>query len=676
MRAGLAVLEAIDELNARRRVARSVGAGRREHRRGSRLARRAAGARRGRWWRAMLSTPPPGSSRRRRWTGSRSERAPSGRPGGCSSTSRSTRSTRRARREPVAVWRASRPTARFGSDVIRSMTTPLVGRELDFTLLRGTFDKAAGDRSAQLVTVVGEPGVGKCASWRSCSPTSTPCTSWSPGGRAAACPTGKGSRSGRWARSEGARRDLRVRPAEVATEKLEAILPESEDRPWLRARLLPLLGIEPAPAAQEEPFTAWRRFLEAVAERAPAVLVFEDVHWADDALLDFVEHLADWARGVPLLFICTARPELYETRPAWGAGLANQTAIHLSPLSDDDTARLVSALLERAVLPAETERLLLERAGGNPLYAEEFVRMLRDRGLLGESVPGTRGGSVPDSLQALIAARLDTLSQDRKALLQDAAVMGKVFWAGSVCGDGRPRSGRSRAGIARAGAQGAGTAVPPLVDGRRGGVRLLASARPRRHLRADPARRPRRQASGRAAGWRQRPASMSRCSPTTPARRSLLPRRRETPTSSPIRPGRAATPCSPVSARSASIPARPSSCWTWRSLTPEEDPSFPFSFCAGPTRPVRPVVSARPSLHSSRRSSASMLSETGPHRAGVAARFGHPLEPRRAVLGHDPACRTSGQLAHRPRPRVGRRSDRRRERPFPQGHVRGGCRDG
>jgi class 3 adenylate cyclase/tetratricopeptide (TPR) repeat protein len=328
--------------------------------------------------------------------------------------------------EPVAVWRALRPTARFGSDVIRSMTTPLVGRELDFTLLRGTFDKAVAERSAQLVTVAGEPGVGKSrlvaelfahtdgleelVTWRQgrCLPYGEAITFWALGEIVKA-------HAGIFESD----------PPDVATAKLDAALPESDDLPWLRARLLPLLGIDAGePAAQEELFTAWRRFLESVAERAPLVLVVEDIHWADAALLAFLEHLADWAQGVALLVVCTARPELYETHPAWGTGLRNHMAINLSPLSDTDTAKLVSALLQQTVLPAETQQLLLERASGNPLYAEEFVRVLRERGV--------EGVQMPESIHALIAARLDTLPAERKMLLQDAAVLGKVFWAGAV----------------------------------------------------------------------------------------------------------------------------------------------------------------------------------------------------------------------------------------------------
>ena len=338
--------------------------------------------------------------------------------------------------EPVAVWRVLRSTARFGSDVIRSMTTPLVGRELDLNLLRGSFDKVVADRSVQLVSVVGEPGVGKSrlvAALFAHVHSGDLLVRW----RQSRClPYGEGITF--WALGEILKAHAGVFETdspEVATGKLEAVLPESEERPWLRARLLPLLGVDAGEVAgQEELFTAWRKFLESVAEQDPLVMVVEDIHWAEPALLAFLEHLADWAQGVPLLIVCTARPELYETHAAWGTGLRNHTAINLSPLSDTDTAKLVAALLEQAVLPAETQKLLLERAGGNPLYAEEFVRMLKDRNMLDQHGTLRSDAEVPfpDSIQALIGARLDTLPQERKALLQDAAVMGKVFWAGAT----------------------------------------------------------------------------------------------------------------------------------------------------------------------------------------------------------------------------------------------------
>jgi class 3 adenylate cyclase/tetratricopeptide (TPR) repeat protein len=338
--------------------------------------------------------------------------------------------------EPVAIWRALTPVARFGSDVIRSLTTPLVGRETDLTLMRSLFDKVAAGPEVQLVTLVGEPGVGKSrlvAELFAYIDERPELIAWRQG---RCLPYGDGITF--WALGEIVKAHAGIYEsdsAEQAAAKLDALLPETDERPWFRASLLPLVGIESGQLpSREESFPAWRRFLERIAEEGPLVLVVEDVHWADEALLAFLEHLTDWAQGVPLLVVCTARPELYERHPSWGAGLANQTAIRLGPLSNTDTAKLVSALLEQVVLPAETQQLLLERAGGNPLYAEEFVRMLRDRGLLDER-GGLKGGAnvpFPDSIQALIAARLDTLPADRKQLLQDAAVMGKVFWAGSL----------------------------------------------------------------------------------------------------------------------------------------------------------------------------------------------------------------------------------------------------
>ena len=172
-------------------------------------------------------------------------------------------------------------------------------------------------------------------------------------------------------------------------------------------------------------FGAWQRFIESIAGRGPLVLLFEDLHWADDALLEFVERLVDWSSGLPILVLCTGRPELYESHPAWGGGKRNSTTVALSPLSQEETARLVSALLEAAVLPAETQAALLDKAGGNPLYAEEYARLFLELGSA-DDLP------LPDTVQGLIAARLDTLPPDRKALLQDAAVIGKVFWAGAL----------------------------------------------------------------------------------------------------------------------------------------------------------------------------------------------------------------------------------------------------
>ncbi|HEU0245691.1 MAG TPA: adenylate/guanylate cyclase domain-containing protein [Gaiellaceae bacterium] len=337
--------------------------------------------------------------------------------------------------EPLAVFRPLAPRARFGADVLRTHTTPLVGRELEKPLLIGTFERSAKQRSCQLVTIVGEPGVGKtrlCAELSHYLDERPGLVRWRQG---RCLPYGEGIAF--WALGEIVKAECGILESDspqVAEAKLERALPEDDpDRAWLKARLAPLVGAPAEPAAQEESFAAWRRFCESLAAQGPTVLVFEDLHWADESLLSFLEHLADWAEGVPLLVLCSARPELYEQHPTFGANARNAQRINLAPLTEEETARLIASLLERAVLPAETQQALLERAGGNPLYAEEFVRLFADRGEPGEV-------EVPDTVQALIAARLDTLSQERKTLLQDAAVLGKVFWAGALAemGDREP----------------------------------------------------------------------------------------------------------------------------------------------------------------------------------------------------------------------------------------------
>jgi class 3 adenylate cyclase/tetratricopeptide (TPR) repeat protein len=336
--------------------------------------------------------------------------------------------TVKGKSDPLAIYRPLAARARFGSDITRTHSTPLVGRELEKPLLIGTFERAAQQQSCQLVTVVGEPGVGKsrlCMELFAYVEERPDLVTWRQG---RCLPYGEGIAF--WALGEIVKAECGILESdspEEARAKLERAVPEdAQDRAWLLARLSPLVGAGGEAASQEESFTAWRRFLEGLAGSGPCVLVFEDLHWADPALLAFLEHLADWAEGVPLLVLCSARPELYEQHPGWVGGLRNATTINLAPLSDQETAQLVSALLGRAVLSIETQQALLERAGGNPLYAEEFVRLLTDRGELGEEM------EVPESVQALIAARLDTLSPERKGLLQDAAVMGKVFWVGAL----------------------------------------------------------------------------------------------------------------------------------------------------------------------------------------------------------------------------------------------------
>jgi class 3 adenylate cyclase len=270
--------------------------------------------------------------------------------------------------EPVRVFQAKAARARFGTDLTRTHHTPFVGREIDLALLKGIFDKTVAASSVQLVTVVGEPGLGKSrlvAEFFAYIGARPEFTTWRQG---RCLPYGEGITF--WALGEILKAHagiLESDPPAVAHAKLAAVLPEGEEREWFRQRLLPLLGIEATSSAErEELFTAWRRFLERIAEERSTVLVFEDLHWADESMLAFLEHLADLAEGVPLLLIGTARPELYERHRDYGTRLRNATPINLAPLSQEETARLVSALLESTVIPAELQQPILERAGGNP----------------------------------------------------------------------------------------------------------------------------------------------------------------------------------------------------------------------------------------------------------------------------------------------------------------------
>jgi class 3 adenylate cyclase/tetratricopeptide (TPR) repeat protein len=341
--------------------------------------------------------------------------------------------------EPVEVFQALAPRGRLGTDLSRSLAAPMVGRQIDLGIVTGAFQKAVQESIVQLVVVAGEPGVGKSrlvAELASFVDSLPELVRWRQG---RCLPYGDGITF--WALGEIVKAEaeiLETDPPDVAAAKIDAVIPENApDAPWLRARLRPLAGLPAPEAGLAENFAAWRAFVELLAETRPSVLVFEDLHWADEALLEFVEQLADDAEEVPLLVVATARPELHERAVAWAASARNVARVNLRALTAAETERLISTLLGTAVLPAEVQQAILDRAGGNPLYAEEFVRLLKDQGILrqagtGWSIDTDAEIPVPPGVHGLIAARLDTLSPGRKRLLQDAAVVGKVFWAGAV----------------------------------------------------------------------------------------------------------------------------------------------------------------------------------------------------------------------------------------------------
>jgi class 3 adenylate cyclase/tetratricopeptide (TPR) repeat protein len=359
--------------------------------------------------------------------------------------------TVKGKAEPLALWQPLAGKSRLGVGVslLERPKTPFIGRAEELALIKAAFRRVVRESSVQLVTVTGEPGVGKSRlveEFRSYLDDLPGVTARWRQGRC--LPYGEGITF--WALAEIVKAVAGVLEGETPTEAeakltqvVERLIDEGPEQEWIRARLAPLAGIGDIASTTDrvELFTAWRRFLEAVGTPYPLVLVFEDLHWADAPMLEFIDHLVEWSTGVSLFVLCAARPELYDRRPEWGGGRRNSTTTALYPLSEREMGMLVAALLDRALLPAETQAALLERSTGNPLYAEEFVRMLTDQGILQREGPavGLLPGVdilVPDTVQGLVAARLDAVSPSQKGLLHDAAVMGKVFWADALASMG------------------------------------------------------------------------------------------------------------------------------------------------------------------------------------------------------------------------------------------------
>ena len=339
--------------------------------------------------------------------------------------------------EPLPVWEAAEARSRLGVDVQQQGRAPLVGRDRELAALVDALARARSEREPQLVTLLGVPGIGKSRLVYELFQrveAEAELVYWRQG---RSLPYGDGVTFGALAGMVKAHAGvLETDAAADAEQKLARavshVIDDDSQAEWVTAHLRPLLGLggatELSSDRRSEAFAAWRTFFEALAERSPLVMVFEDLQWADDGLLDFVDYLVEWASAVPLLVLATARPELIARRPDWGGGKVNAATVLVSPLSQEHTALLVHALLERSVLPADVQAALLDRAGGNPLYAEEFARMFEERGLSG----GDGDLPLPTSLQGIVAARLDALPTDAKALLQDAAVLGKVFWVAAL----------------------------------------------------------------------------------------------------------------------------------------------------------------------------------------------------------------------------------------------------
>jgi len=379
-------------------------------------------------------------------------------------TARSARGFRFGALEPVAVKGKVTPIATVellgvdgspeaGHDErgIPGLHAPMVGRDHELDLLRSLYERLAAAGRAQLLTVYGDPGIGKSRltrefiRWAEARPDPPTVV------RGRCLPYGESVTY--WPLAEIVKAHTGVLdsdPPETALAKIgglaEGELAAAPDPARAAGALAFTFGLEdlrfgfaglPPRQVRLETQDAWRAFFTGLAANRPVVAVIEDIHWADEALLDLVEDLADRIAG-PLLFLCPARPDLAQRRPGWGGGKRNFSAIFLEPLSHDDAARLVEFLLAVEDLPEATREAMLERADGNPFFLEEIVRHLIDEGRIVREEGRWRASEdiaeivIPDTVQGVLAARIDLLPAEERRALRSASVVGRVFWSGPV----------------------------------------------------------------------------------------------------------------------------------------------------------------------------------------------------------------------------------------------------
>ena len=339
---------------------------------------------------------------------------------------------------PVPAFRALRIVAEVGGrNRTGALEAPFVGRDDDFRLLKDLFHATAREKRPRLVSVTGPAGIGKSRlAWEFSKYADgiVEDTYW----HAGRSPSyGEGVTF--WALGEMIRRRaelLETDDESTTREKINAtvrqwVADETQQR-WIESALLNVLGIgDQMPGGRDELFAALRTFFERIAEKGTTVLLFEDLQWADSGLLDFIDHLLDWTKSLPIFVLTLSRPELIERRPDWGSGRRNFVSLSLEPLSDAAMNELLDGLVPG--LPDSMKKTIVSRADGIPLYAVETVRMLVAQGKLSEQDGAYRAVSdidtiaIPETLTALIAARLDGLGPDEKSVLQAAAVLGQSF---------------------------------------------------------------------------------------------------------------------------------------------------------------------------------------------------------------------------------------------------------
>jgi tetratricopeptide (TPR) repeat protein len=335
--------------------------------------------------------------------------------------------------EPVPAYRLLRVTPGAAGHV-RRMDSPMVGRSRELGLLRQAFERAVTDETSVLFTVLAPAGIGKSRLVEEFLADATPAMVL----RGRCLPYGEGITYFPVLEAVKQAAGLADFDApEIVREKVCTVLDGDEHGDVVCGRIAQLLGVADE-GAGEETFWAIRRFFEAVAGHQPVVLVFDDIHWGEATFLDLIEHLADWSRGVAILLLCMARPELLDVRGKWGGGKLNAAAISLEPLSQGECEELIVNLLGDADVPQAVGERIMLAAEGNPLFVEEMLAMLVDDGLLAHEDGGwTATGdltdvAVPPTIQALLGARLDRLQPAEREVLEAAAVIGKEFFLGAV----------------------------------------------------------------------------------------------------------------------------------------------------------------------------------------------------------------------------------------------------
>jgi class 3 adenylate cyclase/tetratricopeptide (TPR) repeat protein len=342
--------------------------------------------------------------------------------------------------KPVPAWRliAVDPSL---PGLARQFDAPLLGREAEIGLLEGAFVKTVAQRCCEVVTVLGQAGIGK----------SRLTSEFLSGvqGRATVLtgrclPYGEGVTF--WPLAEALRAAAGIVDEDSSVDarsKIRALLgDDSEDdagRELIVERVAGALGLQAEAAeAVQETFLALRRLFEALAAERPLVLLFDDIHWAEPTFLDFLEYLGGWTRGIPLLVLCVSRPELAELRPGWSTPSEFRWSLTLAPFSHEQSSRFIENLLSGSELDESLVARISSAAEGNPLYLEEFIRMLRDEGLLSRANGSTvvqddlASLPLPASIEGVLAARLDRLDAGERGVIERASVIGKIFWWGAV----------------------------------------------------------------------------------------------------------------------------------------------------------------------------------------------------------------------------------------------------